>query len=473
MEIQVKTSSPDEEVTLPLNGEVYACVSWGDDNTQEVKNTFPSHRYSEPGTYLISISGTVTWFGRQYHFPALTKVQQWGDLKITSLAYAFFGAKNLTEVPDSLPGTVTDLSYMFRSAIMFNHPIASWITSNVTNMRGMFNGATAFNQPITWDTTNVTNMHGMFELATTFNQSLPWKTGAVTDMAFMFSDATAFNQPIGDWDTSKVTDMHGMFQYDKGFNQDIGRWNTSSVTDMKYMFSGATAFNKPINWDTSAVTDMYLMFNGATAFNQPIGTWDTGAVTGMQSMFKNAIAFNQNIGSWDIRNVGSMTNMFNSARLSPANYDALLIGWANQTRQSGVTFDGGTSKYTSAGIVARATLQVTWTITDGGLLPTITFQIPVKKVGDKPFLVQANSDSNGAFTYTSSNLSVATTSGATVSIVGAGTTTITATQAAAGDFNEGSVTALLTVVAVASSRRRRARRKAFEYFLRFGYYLRF
>mgnify|MGYP006191878765 FL=1 len=45
------------------------------------------------------------------------------------------------------------------------------------------------------------------------------------------------------------------------------------------------------------------------------------------------------------------------------------------------------------------------------------------------------------FTYTSSNESVATINGNMVTIVGTGTTTITATQAAAGDYDTGSITA--------------------------------
>ena len=75
--------------------------------------------------------------------------------------------------------------------------------------------------------------------------------------------------------------------------------------------------------------------------------------------------------------------------------------------------------------------------------PTITnFSIPSKVLGDADFtLTPPSSNSNGAFTYSSSNTSVATISGNTVTIVGAGTTIITATQAATSTYGAGSVTA--------------------------------
>jgi hypothetical protein len=75
--------------------------------------------------------------------------------------------------------------------------------------------------------------------------------------------------------------------------------------------------------------------------------------------------------------------------------------------------------------------------------------VPAKKVGDAPFnLVDPTSDSPGAFSYTSSDLAVATISGNTVTVVGAGTSTITAIQAASGAFLTGSVTASLVVEAL-------------------------
>ena len=67
------------------------------------------------------------------------------------------------------------------------------------------------------DTGNVTNMYGMFGGAsslTSLNVS-NWKTGNVTDMSAMFygtSDLT--NLDVSNWDTDKVTDMNVMFSSD-------------------------------------------------------------------------------------------------------------------------------------------------------------------------------------------------------------------------------------------------------------------
>ncbi len=76
-----------------------------------------------------------------------------------------------------------------------------------------------------------------------------------------------------------------------------------------------------------------------------------------------------------------------------------------------------------------------------------TFTVPAKLVGASNFAISApTSNSSGAITYSSSNTAVATiVSGNQIHIVGAGTSTITATQAAAGSYASGLTTAVLTV----------------------------
>ncbi|MRX47797.1 beta strand repeat-containing protein, partial [Pedobacter puniceum] len=91
--------------------------------------------------------------------------------------------------------------------------------------------------------------------------------------------------------------------------------------------------------------------------------------------------------------------------------------------------------------------SVTSTLTVSKANPTIgSFANVNKTFGDAAYTITApSSNSTGAFTYTSSDASVATVSGNTVTIVGAGTSTITATQAATTNYNSGTATSTLTV----------------------------
>ena len=202
-----------------------------------------------------------------------------------------------------------------------------------------------------------------------------WGTQKWTSMANMFESCTTFNSfPTQAPDLSLCTNMSNMFQNATAFNQAIGSWNVSKVTSMYAMFAYALAFNQPIgSWDVSSVTVMIGMFESATAFNQPIGSWDVSNVFNMTNMFYQAIAFNQAIGSWNVSSVTTMSNMFLNAKLSTANYDATLIGWATRgtnggTLKTNVSFSGGNSNYCNA-LGARNYLTNTygWVITDAGL----------------------------------------------------------------------------------------------------------
>ncbi|CAE7898429.1 unnamed protein product [Symbiodinium necroappetens] len=68
---------------------------------------------------------------------------------------------------------------MFRDAFAFNQSIGEWVPSQVTDMRGMFDRATAFNKPLnSWGVSlsNVGDFTNMFTGATVFNQCLDsWK----------------------------------------------------------------------------------------------------------------------------------------------------------------------------------------------------------------------------------------------------------------------------------------------------------
>ena len=126
------------------------------------------------------------------------------------------------------------------------------------------------------------------------------------------------------------------------------------------------------------------------------------------------------------------------ATISGATLTAVGIGTATIT-----TTQAESANY-NAGSVTRTITVVKGTPTIG------TFAAINKTFGDAAFTLTApTSTSTGAFTYASDNTAVATVSGATVTIVGAGTANITATQAADANYNAGSVIAVLTVAKAA------------------------
>ena len=143
-------------------------------------------------------------------------------------------------------------------------------------------------EPNTWDVTLVTDMSYLFVEMTKFNAPIDqWNTSKVTNMKGMFAGASwnvsIFNQPIK-MDTSKVTDMSYMFCHASSFNQPI-TMDTSQVMDMRCMFSGASSFNQPITMDTSNVTNMDDMFDGAIAMTHPKPSLSKAALEAVSKFF--------------------------------------------------------------------------------------------------------------------------------------------------------------------------------------------
>jgi len=298
-------------------------------------------------------------------------ISTWNVSKVTNMSSMFASATAFNQgLARWNVSEVTNMSHMFFYAITFNQDLSSWDVSKVTDMCGVFSDATAFNQKLlSWNVSEVTNMSFMFNSATSFNQALSaWNVSKVTNMSDMFSGATAFNQDISAWNVSKVANLSFMFAGATSFNQNLSTWDVSQVTNMRYVFCFATAFNQDVaEWNVSKVTDMVCMFSNATAFNQDLSLWNVGEVTDMRGMFSDATVFDQDISTWNVSKVTNMSDMFYGVTLSVANYDALLIGWSAQTLQPGVRLDGGNSKCSCEGEIARnKNTTNSWVVTDGG-----------------------------------------------------------------------------------------------------------
>jgi hypothetical protein len=126
---------------------------------------------------------------------------------------------------------------------------------------------------------------------------------------------------------------------------------------------------------------------------------------------------------------------WNSFDIALSQYNSIILPAVSQIKYVGTPFGSSTVYFDNLYF---------WKVANP---PTITnFTIPAQVTGAAPFTITApTSNSTGAFTYTSSNTSVATIAGNTITILGGGTSTITATQAAAAGFGIGSITAPLVV----------------------------
>lgn len=273
------TSGAAENITLPLRtGFNYDFhVDWGDGTpiqhitVWDEANT--THNYATASNHTIKIGGLAEalYINSSADKDKILSVPDLGDVGWIDLSYAFTGATNLAT-------------------------LAGGNTSGVTNMEGMFQGASGL---------------------TSLNLS-SFNTSSVTGMAYMFMGAGSLtNLNLSSFNTSSVTDMTGMFENVSGLSSlDLSMFVTTSVIDMKFMFSGASGIStlNLSSFNTSIVTNMSLMFKGTSALTTlDLSSFNTSNVTTMGSMFFGASALTTlNISSFNTALNTNMDYMFDS-----------------------------------------------------------------------------------------------------------------------------------------------------------------
>ena len=213
------TTGTPENVVLPLvsSGVYNFAVDWGDGSPVELITAYNqaevTHSMATPATRTITITGQCKgWqFNNAGSKTLIVGISQWGDLDITTNG-AFYGCTNLNVTATDAPLlTSTSLRYMFRDCTSLTTPnLNSWDTSGVTDMLGMFQGATSFNGTVAG-----------------------WDTGSVLTTQNMFLGATSFDQAIGVWDMSSNAHVGGMFYHtgSMAFDQNVGGWNIGQVAN--------------------------------------------------------------------------------------------------------------------------------------------------------------------------------------------------------------------------------------------------
>jgi hypothetical protein len=138
--------------------------------------------------------------------------------------------------------------------------------------------------------------------------------------------------------------------------------------------------------------------------------------------------------------VSATSNSSGAITYSVASGSATLSG--STVTLTGVGTVVLTASQAAAGNYAVGTQSATFSV--AGQTPTITFTVPNHTFGDAPFTVSAASNSSGAITYSVVS-GPATISGSTITLTGAGTVVLQASQVASGNYASGTQTAILTV----------------------------
>ena len=275
---------------------------------------------------------------------------------------------------------------------------------------------------------------------------------------------------IGSWSGGSVyTNFGGVFQdiwvhiaitVNKSTGSFILYLNGSSYLSTTRIYVNNTGTNMRIGAGANESTANFIVRNGTLIddfrfYNQVLTSSEVTAISRVVTKF--AVNYGD-LTSTDFSGVNFTGVNFRSTTLTGSNFtncnftNATL---ANVTVDSSTNFTGANfAGITSSGIIGTPILSAEWMMSSGEIVATLPAPtigalatIPTKTLGtDVSFsLIDPSSNSSGAFTYESSNTSVATVSSKTVTITGAGTSTITARQASNGTYRSASVSTTLTV----------------------------
>lgn len=244
-------------------------ADWGDGQRTRIQSPYhlqqAQHTYARPGVYEVRLYGELpAWGGAHADYTRwrhsdsnlqLLDVLDLGHMGWKSLAYAFAFCKNLKTFSVSrgqYVAQVTDMSFMFDSALQVRPNVKNFNTSSLNNIQWMFRLAfKARPQVQLWDTSRITNMQGVF-------------TGAFEA-----------RPDVSKWDVSQVTDTSFMFARTQRANPDVSQWQTHNLQNAQYMFAGAHKAAPDVsNWITPQLRNIKNMFYQAEKSNPQLEAWN-------------------------------------------------------------------------------------------------------------------------------------------------------------------------------------------------------
>ena len=375
-------------ITLPLvSGYNYdLTVDWGDGESSEItahNDEDKAHTYAEAGDYNLVIEGTLeAWsFNNAGDKDKILSVENFGDLGYTNLSGAFHGCTNLEDFKGGVTSDVTDMSSMFEGATAANPDVSNWDVSKVTDMTNMFNSSglskenyDAFlinladnNASVEDVILGATGIYYSSDDAKTARDTLTndrnWTITDGGDYAALFRSTWKISAD-GETITLPLVNGHNYnFTVDWGDGSPISEITEHNDPDRIHTYATAGDYNLVIEgtleaWSFNNAGDKdkilsvenfgdlgYKNLSGAFHGSTRLSAFAggvTSAVTDMSSMFEGATSANPDVSNWDVSKVTDMTNMFNGATAA----DPDVSGWV----VSEVTGTGMTNMFNSSGL---------------------------------------------------------------------------------------------------------------------------
>ncbi len=245
---------------------------------------------------------------------------------------------------------VTDMRYMFQGASnIVSLDLSSFDTSQVTKIEHIFEGLSniKYINLSNWNLSGVRSIGIQDNLLFSSNSSLQSlsMTNFVfpTDSSYFFAYLSSLTDIfLTGSNTSNVTDMSRMFYETSNLNiLNLSMWNVSHVTNMTDMFSASGLTNLTLNgWNLSGIADAYnnnqlfpnnpnlsiirmngvvfpkncsnLFYNLKGLTTLELAGSNTSNVTNMKTMFMGCSSLTKlDLSSWNTNNVTEMSAMFN------------------------------------------------------------------------------------------------------------------------------------------------------------------
>jgi PKD repeat protein len=142
--------------------------------------------------------------------------------------------------------------------------------------------------------------------------------------------------------------------------------NTSGATSLDETWGFCTLLSNFSLIDTSNVEDFSAAWGTCWSLTS-FPHLDTSKGTSFSESWRHCTGLTS-FPTLNFRKMTDGTSCFEGSTIPTSTYSTILIDLAANNINTGVTFDGGNSKYYSSAVSSRATLTgpKTWTITDGG-----------------------------------------------------------------------------------------------------------